>query len=162
GYSFVGRRAEEEKTSEFLSSTDPWFRPVQVRTGPDGALWIVDMYRQVIEHPRWIPPDALARVDVRAGADRGRIYRVFQKAGKRQFCPRLDRADTNGLVNWLETSNGWQRDMAAQMIAWKNDAAAVEPLGRLALNGTHSGSRLAALCLLDRLKALRAGHLFPA
>src|SRR5262249_36236659 len=43
GYSFVGRRAEGEKTSEFLSSTDPWFRPVQVRTGPDGALWIVDM-----------------------------------------------------------------------------------------------------------------------
>ncbi|MGE5191852.1 MAG: PVC-type heme-binding CxxCH protein [Deltaproteobacteria bacterium] len=162
GFTFAGRRAADEAESEFLASTDPWFRPVQARTGPDGALWIVDMYRQVIEHPRWIPPEALARVDVRAGADNGRIYRVIPKAGEPRPWPRLDRADTAGLVAALETPNGWQRDMAAQLLAWKNDAAAVEPLGRLALTGKSAESRLAALCLLDRLGALRAGHLFPA
>ena len=59
---FAGRRAPGEEQSELLASTDNWFRPVQVRTGPDGCLWIVDMYRCVIEHPRWIPPEDLARL----------------------------------------------------------------------------------------------------
>src|SRR5262249_55208092 len=114
GYSFAGRRAADETESEFLASTDPWFRPVQARTGPDGALWIVDMYRQVIEPPRWIPPQQLARVDVRAGSDQGRIYRVVPNTGKLHSWPRLDRADAPDLVAALETSNGWRRDMAAQ------------------------------------------------
>ena len=77
GVSFTGHRAADEQRSEFLASTDNWFRPVQVRTGPDGALWIVDMYRFVIEHPRWIPPERLKLLDARAGADLGRIYRVY-------------------------------------------------------------------------------------
>ncbi len=76
GVTFAGHRARGEEASEFFASTDPWSRPVQVRTGPDGALWVVDMYRSVIEHPRWISPDLLARLDVRGGADKGRIYRV--------------------------------------------------------------------------------------
>ena len=77
GITFSGHRAADETQSEFLASTDSWCRPVQVRTGPDGALWVVDMYRFVIEHPRWISPELLTTLDVRAGADRGRIYRLF-------------------------------------------------------------------------------------
>ena len=76
---FAGHRAADEQDSEFLASTDSWFRPVQVRTGPDGGIWVVDMYRFVIEHPRWISPDRLAMLDVRAGADKGRIYRSFPR-----------------------------------------------------------------------------------
>ena len=75
------QRAEDEKSSEFLASTDHWFRPVQARTGPDGALYVVDMYRFLIEHPRWIAADRLAKIDVRAGAEMGRIYRVVPKLG---------------------------------------------------------------------------------
>src|SRR5205823_2670689 len=74
-------RGKGEKESEFLASTDNWFRPVQARSGPDGALYIVDMYRFVIEHPRWIPAARLAQLDARAGANKGRIYRVVP-AGK--------------------------------------------------------------------------------
>src|SRR5262249_10833261 len=73
---FEARRAPDEPDREFLASEDNWFRPVQVRTGPDGALWIVDMYRFVIEHPRWIPPERLKLLDPRAGSDKGRIYRL--------------------------------------------------------------------------------------
>ena len=76
GVTFTSRRADEEQDCEFLASTDPWFRPVQARTGPDGALWVVDMYRYVIEHPIWIPPDTLATLDPRAGSAMGRIYRI--------------------------------------------------------------------------------------
>src|SRR5262249_40442085 len=82
GLTFSGVRAKDEQQTEFLSSRDNWFRPVQMRTGPDGAIWIVDMYRFVIEHPRWIPPDRLAKLDPRAGDDKGRIYRVYPKEKK--------------------------------------------------------------------------------
>jgi hypothetical protein len=76
GIVFTGKRADDEQQSEFLASSDLWFRPVQARTGPDGALYIVDMYRFLIEHPRWIPTERLAKIEVRAGAEMGRIYRV--------------------------------------------------------------------------------------
>ncbi len=56
GVTFTSRRAEDEQQSEFLASRDNWFRPTQIKTGPDGALYIADMYRQVIEHPQYIPP----------------------------------------------------------------------------------------------------------
>ena len=57
--------------------SDNWVRPTMLRTGPDGALWVCDMYRAVIEHPEWIPKDWQARLDLRAGHERGRLYRVF-------------------------------------------------------------------------------------
>ncbi len=89
GVGFAATRAETEKASEFLASTDHWFRPVEVRTGTDGCLWVVDMQRFVIEHPRWISPDRLARLDVRAGAERGRIYRVRSRERRAGPLPRV-------------------------------------------------------------------------
>ncbi len=76
GSSFTAERAPNEAQTEFLRSSDSWFRPVQAVTGPDGALWVVDMYRFIIEDPRWIPEAELAPLDVRAGSSLGRIYRV--------------------------------------------------------------------------------------
>lgn len=76
GTSFVAERAANEVQSEFLRSPDSWCRPVQAITGPDGAIWVVDMYRFIIENPRWIPENELQGLDVRAGTSLGRIYRV--------------------------------------------------------------------------------------
>src|SRR5207253_1956886 len=98
---FSGRRAPDEQASEFLASTDNWFRPVQVRTGPDGALYVVDMYRFVIEHPRWITPERLAELDVRAGADMGRIYRVMPEKAALRKVPDMPRLDPIELVALL-------------------------------------------------------------
>src|SRR5579883_701399 len=155
GSTFAGRRADDEKSSEFLASTDNWFRPVQVRTGPNGALWVVDMYRFVIEHPRWIPPEDLAKVDVRAGSTMGRIYRVYPKNGSPRPIPRLDRLDTAGLIAALDSPNGWQRDLAGQMILWKRDLEAVPLLEKLATGSPRAEARLHALCVLEGLKSLR-------
>src|SRR6185295_18359687 len=77
GVTFTSHRAPDETNSEFLASTDLWFRPTMLKTGPDGALYIADMYRLVIEHPEWIPKSIQARLDLRAGADKGPIYRVY-------------------------------------------------------------------------------------
>lgn len=69
-------RADDEQDREFLTSTDRWFRPVQVRTGPDGQLWVVDMVRYVIEHPQWIPEEVRNRTNVFAGQGLGRVWRL--------------------------------------------------------------------------------------
>ncbi len=76
GSSFIAERPANEAETEFLRSTDGWFRPVQALTGPDGNLWVVDMYRFIIENPRWIPEAELAPLDIHAGSKLGRIYRV--------------------------------------------------------------------------------------
>jgi putative membrane-bound dehydrogenase-like protein len=166
GSTFSGRRAADEQQSEFLASTDNWFRPVQARTGPDGALWVVDMYRFVIEHPRWIPPEDLKNLDVRAGHDYGRIYRVRPADGMARRRPRLDKLDTAGLVAALDTPNGTVRDLATQMLLWHGDKAAVPALQEMAAS-ERPEARLHALCALDGLgqlapdlvrAALRAGH----
>jgi putative membrane-bound dehydrogenase-like protein len=154
GSTFAGRRADDETASEFLASTDNWFRPVQVRTGPDGCLWVVDMYRYVIEHPRWIPPEDLAKVDVRAGDTLGRIYRVRPRDREPRKPVRLDRLDTAGLVAALDSPNGWQRDLAGQMLLWRADKDAAGPLEALARTSARPEARLHALCVLDGLSAL--------
>ena len=154
GSSFKGVRAPEEQDREFLAATDPWFRPVQVRTGPDGALWVVDMYRHVIEHPIWIPPGELAKLDLRAGSTMGRIYRIYPKEKPPRPMPRLDKLDTAGLVAALDSPNGWQRDMASQMLLWKKDDTAVSLLEKMTENNRPE-ARLHALCVLEGLGKLR-------
>jgi putative membrane-bound dehydrogenase-like protein len=162
GSTFAGRRAEDEAASEFLASTDNWFRPVQVRTGPDGCLWVVDMCRYVIEHPRWIPPEDLARVDVRAGDTLGRIFRIRPRDRQPRPPARLDRLDTARLVAALDSPNGWQRDLAGQMLLWRGDKTAVGPLETLARTSTRAEARLHALCVLDGLSALEPAAVVKA
>ena len=162
GSTFSGRRAAEEATSEFLAATDNWFRPVQVRTGPDGCLWVVDMYRYVIEHPRWIPPEDLRKLDVRAGSNLGRIYRIRPKDRAPRPIPRLDKLDTAGLVAALDSPNGWQRDMAGQMLRWRSDAAAVKPLEDMVAINPRPEARLQALCVLDGVGKLRSATILGA
>ncbi|MFM2178228.1 MAG: hypothetical protein RL015_2326, partial [Verrucomicrobiota bacterium] len=70
------QRHPEDAESEFIASTDNWFRPSLARPGPDGALYVVDMYRLVLEHPEWIPADIAKGLDLRAGEKMGRIYRI--------------------------------------------------------------------------------------
>ncbi|MEQ1859605.1 MAG: neutral/alkaline non-lysosomal ceramidase N-terminal domain-containing protein [Chthoniobacteraceae bacterium] len=161
---FDARRAPDEQTSEFLASTDNWFRPVQVRTGPDGALWVVDMYRAVIEHPRWIPGDKLATLDVRAGARMGRIYRIHPANAKLRPIRDLTKLATPELVAALDTPNGTTRDLAHAELLRRPDAAAeLSGSGALAASAdakrrgvasTLPAVRVQALCVLDGLRAI--------
>ncbi len=128
GVSFVSARAPEEARSEFFASTDHWSRPVAVRTGPDGALWVVDMYRLVIEHPEWIPDDWEKRIDLRAGSEIGRIYRVLPEPVRGRPMRRLETLDAAGLVAVLESPNGWERDTAHQVLLWRGGEEALPAL----------------------------------
>jgi len=144
---FTSRRDENEQKSEFLVSADNWFRPVWTATGPDGALWIADMYRYVIEHPQWIPRGMQRQLNLRAGDNRGRIYRIVPEAGGRPF-PRIDTLSAAALVQTLESPNGALRDLAHQMLLWKRDAAPLVPLRTLAASAASPQARLHALYVL--------------
>ena len=154
GILFTGHRAPAEQNSEFLASTDNWARPVQVRTGPDGALYLVDMYRFLIEHPRWIPAERLAQIDVRAGADRGRIYRLVPRDQALRPVPNLKALSAASLVDQLDTPNGTERDRVHLELLRRADPAAAPPLTRLARSASRPEVRVQALCVLDGLQVL--------
>lgn len=119
-------RAQDESETEFLRSLDSWFRPASIRTGPDGALYVADLYRLVIEHPEWID-DRLEREMIsdgrmRAGDDRGRIYRISPKSKVLRKPVHLANLNPVALAKALESSNGWQRDTAHMMLTWLGES----------------------------------------
>jgi putative membrane-bound dehydrogenase-like protein len=162
GVSFTSHRAADEQTNEFLASTDTWFRPTMTRTGPDGALYVADMYRLVIEHPEWIPLDIQKDLDLRAGADKGRIYRVYPANATLRQTPRLDQMNAVQLATAMESPNGWQRDTAERLLVESGDKSAVAPLEELVSHSPNPKTRLQALCTLDCMHALKPEILVAA
>ncbi|MFA6546354.1 MAG: PVC-type heme-binding CxxCH protein [Limisphaerales bacterium] len=159
GVSFAAKTVFGEGKFDFFASEDAWCRPVMVREGPDGALWVADMYRFMIEHPAWLPKEGKEELlpHYRLGDDMGRIYRV-SRTGTPGFRPvRFDNLGTRDLVATLESSGGWSRDKAHQILLWRADKAALAPLLALAEHGKNPFARLHALCVLDGL-----GELQPA
>ena len=119
------QRPPGEETREFLAGRDPAFRPVGVELGPDGALYILDMQREVIEHPDYIPPRMRAKVDIRAGSDCGRIWRLLPKAG----LPKPDKlpaqCSEEEKVALLDSPNQWTRLTAQRTLMEENSEAAI-------------------------------------
>jgi putative membrane-bound dehydrogenase-like protein len=151
----VGLKAQRADAGvEFLASSDIWFRPVQFANGPDGALYIVDMYRELIEGAAFLPPQVLKHLDVSRGINRGRIYRIVPENFKRRPMPKLGKATTAELVALLEHANGWHRDTAARLLYQRQDRSAVEPLKRMAAASRSSLGRTHALYALAGLSAL--------
>jgi putative membrane-bound dehydrogenase-like protein len=159
GVTFASKRAADEKTSEFLASTDNWFRPTTIQTGPDGALWVADMYRYVIEHPEWIPKDWQKKLDLRAGHDKGRIYRVFPEGKKPHAISKMDALSVRELVAALGSPNGWTRDTAQQLLIASHDANANALLQKALRESDNSLARLHALATLQGRAELTAADL---
>ena len=155
GATFRSRRPESEATSEFLTSTDAWSRFVAARAGPDGALYVADMYRLVIEHPQWIP-EAWQRVlgDLRAGSEQGRIYRIRPRAGVLRPVPRLDRANAGELAHALRSPSGTLRDLAQQQLEWRRPEGAAKVVEQVAVGAELPAARAQALWALHGIGAL--------
>jgi putative membrane-bound dehydrogenase-like protein len=144
-------RVDDEIGREFLASKDTWFRPVQLANGPDGALWIADMYREIIEHPWSIPPGLKQRLDLNSGNDRGRLYRVLPENSRPRNTPPVFPDPPADLVRLLGHANGWHRDTAARLLYQQRDPA-TSPLLLQALRDAPSPlTRLHALHLLHAL-----------
>lgn len=114
GVTFTSQRIDDK--SEFLASTDNWFRPVNFIPAPDGTLYLLDMYRETIEHPWSMPDDLKAMLDLENGRDRGRVYRIAPPAFSRRKTPRLGAASTAELVALLEHPNVWHRETAHRLL----------------------------------------------
>jgi putative heme-binding domain-containing protein len=164
GVTFKARRAGVETDPEFIASEDQWFRPVMARMGPDGAIWVVDMYRYMIEHPDWLPAEGRKELApfYREGENRGRIYRISRKGNARagtKALPRLDRMTPQELAATLESSNGWLRDKAQQLLIWQGDRSVAAAIERLASESHEPATRLQSLCTLEGLRSLSRGAL---
>jgi putative membrane-bound dehydrogenase-like protein len=116
GISFRSHRADDERDHEFLASEDNWSRFSMARTGPDGCLYVVDMYRQIIEHPEWIPKQMIEHLDLRAGSDKGRIYRIRPESATLRKFPRMDQLSDAQLAESLKSPNGWTQDTAQRLL----------------------------------------------
>lgn len=157
GVRLQARRARPK--ADFLASTDPWFRPVSLSNGPDGALYLADMYRLWVEHPKFLPPDIAARIDWRAGDDRGRIYRIVPAdADPRAFEP----ADSlEQQVALLRDSNGWRQYLGQRLLVESAQTDAVPAVRQLLASQEHPTTRLHALWTLDGLHAVTPNDLLP-
>jgi putative membrane-bound dehydrogenase-like protein len=152
GATFTSRRAADELDREFLASTDPWFRPVFAKTGPDGALYVADFHRFVLEHPEWIAPETQARLDLRLGEGKGRLYRVFPQGTKLRPIPNLEAADPAA----LDSPNGWQRDTVQRLLVEAKRTNAAPGIRKLAIGASNPKVRVQALATLAALGAIDA------
>jgi putative membrane-bound dehydrogenase-like protein len=153
GIQLAALRADAD--GEFLASSDSWFRPVQFANGPDGALYVVDMYRQLIEGAAFVPQNELRTLDPSLGTNHGRIYRIVPRNHRIRPWPRLGKLNSHELVRLLAHPNGWHRDTAARLLSERQDPAAIDPLTETARNSDAPQARLLALSALRTLDALR-------
>ncbi|HEX6068384.1 MAG TPA: discoidin domain-containing protein [Longimicrobiaceae bacterium] len=146
--------------SEFIRSIDPLFRPVDLATAPDGTLYIVDMYRGIIQEGNWTRPGTHLRNKIEQyGMDsvtsRGRIWRVTYEGMERdRRRPRMLDESPAQLVRHLEDANGWWRDMAQQLLILAQDRSVVPALRTMARSSTTHLGRYHALWTLEGLDAL--------
>lgn len=160
GVTFRARRATPGK--EFLASNDNWFRPVNFANGPDGCLYMVDMYREVIEDPSAMPDEILEHIDYYTGQDMGRIYRIAPADFTRGASPQLGDASVSELVALLDHEDGWWRATAHRLLFERRAAEAVPALEASARRSGSPQGRLHALWSLEGLGQLNEGTLLAA
>lgn len=150
--------------AEFLTSTDPNFRPVNSATGPDGALYLVDMYRGIIQEGNWVGEGSYLREVVQEyeldrNIGRGRVLRVEHPGTARGPAPRMLDETPAELVAHLGHPNGWWRSEAQKLIVLHGDASVVPALTRMARGDDDPLARLHALWTLEGLGAVDAALL---
>jgi len=172
GATWRAERAQQE--AEFLASTDSWFRPVNSMVGPDGALYVVDMYRKLIEHPAWIPhkdedgyhthAGTLQLEDFHEGQGLGRIWRVVPEDydSDRPGHPELSSAGVEELVRHLSHPVMWWRLNAQRLLVSKSDQSAVPYLEELLESASTAHAKNHALWTLEGLGSLDKTHLLAA
>jgi putative membrane-bound dehydrogenase-like protein len=145
---------------EFLASSDERFRPVNLFSGPDGTLYVVDMYRGVIQDGQYWTDylrDYIKKNKLELPVGLGRIWRVVHESSKRDRKPSLTRESADGLVALLAHPNGWYRDTAQRLLLERAERSTVPALQKMAMGHADWRARLHALWTLDGLDAIDAG-----
>jgi len=162
GATFTGKRLLEKK--EFLASKDPWFRPVNFYVGPDGALYVIDYYRQLVEHPEWMSEEVNKSGALYNGSTKGRIYRITKKgAGGMDWMKnlRLSGKSSEELTALLTNENGWYRRTAQRLLFQRGDKKVSPQLKEIVAKDQALGT-VQALWLLHDWGSLEAEDLSKA
>lgn len=134
-----GSRKQFEST-EFLASTDGWFRPVNFYIGPDGSLFLLDYYRKIIEHPEWMSEEVINSGELYAGIDQGRIFRIIPEENRlagngihththtQTQTPMLGQASPEVLIQYLEHQNIWWRRHAQRLLVDRQQPGSIPEL----------------------------------
>ena len=165
GVSYVGAKEAAREEMEFIAGKNLWFRPIEVRTGPDGAMYVVDFCNQAIIHndtrgPKHGPRNAAIRPD--RDHYYGRIWRVDHKQAAKLTVPNLAKAAPADLVKALESVNDNTRATAVRLLAEANKADAAPALKQLIASQKAPQARVAALYALSRIGQLDAATLTVA
>jgi mono/diheme cytochrome c family protein len=155
----ITKVANPYPNSEFIRSTDPNFRPLNMTTGPDGCLYIVDIYRGIIQEGNWVKEGSFLRERVKENGlenniSHGRIWRLTYKDYKPGPQPHMLDETPAQLVEHLEHPNGWWRDTAQRMLIVKGDKSVVPALVKMAETSKNHLARLHAMWTLEGLDAL--------
>jgi mono/diheme cytochrome c family protein len=151
----TGHNGYPDKT-EFLTSTDERFRPVTAYVGPDGALYLTDMYRGVIQHKGFLTYYLVANIKDRKleqPYNMGRIWRIVPEGreGAKSPATKLPQ-DSAGLVSMLSNANGWVRDTAQRVLVERKDASVAPALAKVAAEGSPK-AKIHALWTLEGMGA---------
>ncbi len=141
---------------EFLASTDERFRPVFLASGPDGALYLADMYRGLVQHGKYVTPylrEQTIKRKLEKPINCGRIWRIVPK-GWKPSKKNLGSLTSQQLVRELSNSNGWTRDMAQRLLVERADTSVATSLYEIAVSGADPWGRLQALWVLEGLGIL--------
>ncbi len=150
GATFAAKRVGENV--ELLRSRDDWFRPVFLADGPDGALYVCDMYRKTIEHPEYLPAEVRKHTDFESGRNMGRIWRVT--AAATTPAGSAGKNVTQNLLRELESPIPWRRDTAFRLLVERRDPTNTKPLKRGLGRLQNAPAVAARLHLLDQIGQL--------
>jgi mono/diheme cytochrome c family protein len=145
--------------SEFIRSLDPLFRPADVTTGPDGTIYIADMYRGMIEGAEWAKQGTYLREKIKQYqldkiTGHGRIWRLtYDGIARDRTRPRMLNETPRQLVAHLSHPNGWWRDTAQRLLVLKQDKSVVPALKTMAQTSQNQLARIHALWTLEGLSA---------
>ncbi|GAB2785830.1 hypothetical protein GCM10027275_32790 [Rhabdobacter roseus] len=148
---------------EFMASTDERFRPVHTAVGPDGALYVADMYRGLIQHGSYVTPylrEQTLQRQLVLPIQRGRIWRIVPEGWVPTRAPRLSQASTPALVERLAHADGWHRNTAQRLLVERNDPAVGGTLRKVVQSGSSELGRFHALWTLEGLGWLEPELLF--
>lgn len=148
---------------EFIASTDERFRPVYLTSGPDGALYMADMYKGLIQYGAYATPyliDQTVSRKLDQPVHCGRIWRIVSKNSKPTAVAKLSLSSTQELVVQLSSSNGWTRDMAQRLLVEKHDSTSIRLLKDVILKSENHLARFHTLWTLQGLNYMDSDFLF--
>jgi putative membrane-bound dehydrogenase-like protein len=151
GAVFTAKRGDAD--CEFVASTDNWFRPVHLSIGPDGAVYVLDFYREVIETPLSLPDDIKAKLNLESRG-RGRIWRIVPDGAVRPKCPALPPRSASELADRLTDTNPWVRQTAQRLVLQSPPAGIADSLRAIAVAVTNTPRLPHALETLAALDSL--------